>query len=231
MTDKDALTPRVFIFRHGETEWSKSGRHTSFTDIDLTSAGITQVTSTAALLVGDGKLIDPRCLVHVFASPRKRARTTLEQLLPLSSSISAEEFTYTDDITEWNYGNYEGLKKHEVQGLRRSKGLDKSRDWDVWTDGCEGGESVQQVTDRLDKFISRIKDIQKPYMHGTRPADIVIVAHGLILRCLAKRWLGYGIPDHFPMMFEPGAVAILSYKNNNINEPAIHVGIALPPGK
>lgn len=128
------------MLESGETVWSKSGRFTSFTEVDLTPAGIEQVSSTAAKLVGHGKLIDPRHLVHVFASPRIRARTTLNLLLPPSSNVSEERITYTEDITEWNYGRYEGLKKEEIRCLRRDQGWSEEREWDVWTDGCEDGE-------------------------------------------------------------------------------------------
>ncbi|KAK1809211.1 hypothetical protein LTR12_016426 [Friedmanniomyces endolithicus] len=140
MSDQNALTPRVLIVRHGETEWSKSGRSTSFTEVDLTAAGAAQVSSAAAVLVGSGKLIDPCKVAHVFVSPRKRAETTLDLLLPPSSDISKEKITFTEDITEWNYGDYEGKTSEEIRRLREDKGWDKEQEWTVWSDGCEGGE-------------------------------------------------------------------------------------------
>ena len=115
----------------GETEWSKSGRFTSRTELDLTAAGVAQISSTARLLVGNGKLIDTNRLVHVFASPRIRARTTLKLLLSPSSNICEEKITFTEEIAEWDYGDYEGLKKEEIRRLRKDKGLDKEREWDV----------------------------------------------------------------------------------------------------
>lgn len=122
----------------GETEWSKNGRFTSFTDIDLTPDGITQVSSAAKLLVGKGELIDPGRLSHIFVSPRKRAQTTLELVLPASAKPRAKEVCTTEDIAEWNYGEYEGMLKEEIQNLRKEKGLDVECEWDVWTGGCEG---------------------------------------------------------------------------------------------
>ncbi|TKA67157.1 hypothetical protein B0A55_09979 [Friedmanniomyces simplex] len=171
MSDQNALTPRVLIVRHGETEWSKSGRSTSFTEVDLTAAGAAQVSSAAAVLVGSGKLIDPCHVAHVFVSPRKRAETTLDLLLPPSSDISKEKITFTEDITEWNYGDYEGKTNEEIRRLREDKGWDKEQEWTVWSDGLE------EVTDRLDKLIVHIKSIQEPLMDGTEPADIVLVSH------------------------------------------------------
>jgi broad specificity phosphatase PhoE len=98
--------------------------------------GVAQVSSTAATLVGAGKLLDPSRLAHVFVSPRKRARRTFELLL----SGAVENVTITDDIAEWDYGDYEGLKAEEIRGLRKEKSLDPGREWDIWSDGCEGGE-------------------------------------------------------------------------------------------
>ena len=133
------LTTRVLHI--GETEWTKSGRSTSFTEIELTEDGVAQVSSAAARLVGGGKILDPRRLVHVFVSPRVRTKTTFELLLP-PSSVVVEKVTFTEDITEWNYGDYEGLKNQEIRLLRKKRGLDPEREWDIWSDGCEGGEFV-----------------------------------------------------------------------------------------
>ncbi|KAH7397414.1 putative phosphoglycerate mutase [Pyrenochaeta sp. MPI-SDFR-AT-0127] len=228
MSDQDALTPRVFLVRHGETEWAKSGRFTGSTEMELTQPGIAQVRSTASKLVGTGKLLDPYRLAHVFVSPRVRAVKTFELLLPNPAIVVPENVTYTDDITEWDYGNYEGLKDQEIRALRKSKGLDQEKEWDIWSDGCEGGESCQQVTERLHRVISKIKEIHTPFMRGEKPVDVLLVAHGLILRCFIKLWIGLPIHNPLPMILSPGAIAILSYKNNDINQPALHTGLALP---
>ncbi|KAI9848062.1 MAG: hypothetical protein M1837_001164 [Sclerophora amabilis] len=140
MSDQDALTPRVILFRHGETKWSKSGRFTGTTDIELTRAGAAQVSLAAARLVGAGKLVDPLRLVHVFVSPRVRAVRTFELLLPPSSGVVAGKVTYTEDIVEWNYGDYEGLKDQEIRLLRKKRGLDLERKWNIWSDGYQGSK-------------------------------------------------------------------------------------------
>ena len=99
----------------------------------------------AAMIVGAGKPLDPSSLAHVFVSPRERARKTFELLLPQSSFGAAEwkeRVTYTEHIAEWDYGDYEGLKSAEIIKLRQGKGLDREREWNIWRDGCEGGEYV-----------------------------------------------------------------------------------------
>lgn len=99
----------------------------------------------APTFVGECKLIDPSQLAHIFVSPRKRARRTFELLLPLSFRRTAEAgktVTYTEDIAEWDYGEYEGLHREEIIQLRTERGLDYEREWNIWRDGCEGGEYV-----------------------------------------------------------------------------------------
>ncbi|KIW88525.1 uncharacterized protein Z519_11094 [Cladophialophora bantiana CBS 173.52] len=212
-----------------ETEWTKNGRYTGRTDIALTAEGESQVDGTAKLLVGTGKLIDPDRIAHVWVSPRKRAQQTFHLLFSNSGSgVSHDKVTLTEDIAEWDYGDYEGLVVDEIVRRRKAKGLDQERKYNIWRDGCEGGESPQQVAERLDRLIAQIKDVQAPHMNGGKPADVVLVAHGLILRCFVKRWLKYPIDDPLPMMFSPGAIAMLSYKNHDIDSPAFFIGMALP---
>jgi probable phosphoglycerate mutase len=132
----------IRVLQIGETEWTKSGQFTGTTEIELTQAGAEQVSSAATTLVGAGKLLDPYRLVHVFVSPRVRARNTFKLLLDPSSGLVAEKVTYTEDIAEWDYGDYEGLTDEQTRILRKEKGLDLERRWNIWSDGCEGGEYV-----------------------------------------------------------------------------------------
>jgi broad specificity phosphatase PhoE len=161
MSGQDALTPRVFLFRHGkllrltskinrlltirvlqigETYWAKLGRSTGITEVELNQAGAAQVSSVAATVVGVGKLLDPDRLIHVFVSPRLRTRETFELLLAASSGVVAGEVTYTEDIAEWNYGEYEGLTTQQIRESRKKSGLEGK--WDIFLDGCEGGEYI-----------------------------------------------------------------------------------------
>lgn len=155
-----------------------------------------QVTGTARQLVGPGKLIDPVRIAKVWVSPRKRTQQTF-QLLFSAAGPDAEKVTFTEDIAEWDYGIYEGLRSSEIKSLRMEKGLDESRDWNIWRDGCEDGESVpsgpqviwimeywlivstyrsaEMVTERLDRLIQQIRIIQQPHMDGLTPADVVLV--------------------------------------------------------
>lgn len=142
--------------------------------------------------------------------------------------VQSGRVTTTEELAEWDYGDYEGLLTGEIRARRKNQGLDKEKAWDIWRDGCQGGESAQQVTDRLDNLIQKIYKLQEPYMHGEKPADVVLVAHGHLLRAFAKRWLKYSMEAPLSMMMEPGGIGILSYQHRNINEPAFLLGMAFP---
>ncbi|KAF2810494.1 phosphoglycerate mutase family protein [Mytilinidion resinicola] len=229
MTDKDAGTPRVFLYRHGETEWSKNGRYTGTTELELTAHGEAQVLASGAIIVGPGKLVDPTKLAHVFVSPRRRAQKTFELAFGEHGKQLEQEgkVSETDRLAEWGYGLYEGLKTHEIREGRESRGLDGTG-WDIWRDGCEGGESAQQVTERLDDLIKEIHSFQAANMHGEKACDVVLVAHGHLLRAFTKRWLKYPMEFPLSMMLEPGAVGVLSYQHHNIEEPAFLIGFGFP---
>ncbi|KAI4264200.1 MAG: hypothetical protein L6R42_000666 [Xanthoria sp. 1 TBL-2021] len=231
MKDKDSGTPRVFLVRHGQTEWSQNGRYTGNTELGLTAEGRQQVLGSAQVVVGTGNLIDPAKLAHVFISPRQRAQQTSHLLFGETlSQASADkvQVTTTSELAEWDYGAYEGLTTQEIHALRREHGLDSQRQWDIWEDGCEDGESADAVTARLDTLISKIRDLQGPNMHGERPCDVVLISHGHLLRGFIKRWLRF--PLHMPLslMLEPGGIGVLSYQHHNIQEPALMVGMAFP---
>ncbi|KAI9715497.1 MAG: hypothetical protein M1812_005973 [Candelaria pacifica] len=228
MSLKDATTPRVYLCRHGETEWSRSGRYTGTTDLPLLPSGAAQVRGTANIVIGARKLINPWKLVKVFVSPRQRAGETAELLFQGQEAERHLDSEVTEALAEWDYGEYEGLLTNEIREKRRGEGRDVEREWDIWRDGCVGGESPQQVTSRLDTLISEIRALQAPDMRTSTPADIVLVAHGHILRAFAKRWLGYPLKFPLSMMIEPGGIGILSYQHQNIEEPAFLLGMGFP---
>lgn len=147
----------------GETDWARSGRYTGLTDIPLNPRGIAQVTSTGAIAVGPHRLIDPAKIGRIYSSPRIRAKQTFE--LAFGSTIEStggdravdgskvveegmvagelkrERKVVTEErLREWTYGDYEGLFTKEIRSLRKSRGLDGEREWDIWKDGCQGGE-------------------------------------------------------------------------------------------
>jgi len=232
-------TPRCFIVRHGETEWSLSGKHTGTSDIPLTSNGEKRVRATGRALVGDDRLIVPRQLVHIFVSPRSRAQKTVE-LLDLgchdpypwqvshaqsSSDRSHATVQVTQDIREWDYGEYEGITSAEIRKQRAETGQGA---WDIWKDGCPGGESPEEIIERMDRLIKVIKDkyhrpvIGKP-KGETVNGDVLVVGHGHILRAFAIRWIGKPLSETAFLM-EAGGVGTLSYEHHNIDEPAILLG-------
>ncbi|CRJ81454.1 hypothetical protein BN1708_001901, partial [Verticillium longisporum] len=251
-TQYPAMAPRVFIIRHGETEWSLNGRHTGTTDIPLTANGEKRIEATGRALVGRDRLIVPRQLAHIYVSPRKRAQRTFELLnlglrnpLPwqahgepaadgadgdgagTSRSCDAQ-VQVTNDIREWDYGDYEGITSPEIRRLRKEQGL--SEGWDIWRDGCPGGESPEQVTERLDRLIQDIRDrwqapvLEKGADAASSTGDVLVVAHGHILRAFALRWAGKALHEGPAFVLEAGGMGTLSYEHHNIDEPAILLG-------
>ncbi|PGG97640.1 hypothetical protein AJ80_09667 [Polytolypa hystricis UAMH7299] len=236
--------PRCFIIRHGETEWSLNGRHTGLTDLPLTANGEKRVKATGKALVGDDRLIVPKHLSRIYVSPRRRARRTLELLhigcrerLPwleerLEDAIRTDAHVHvTEAIREWDYGDYEGLTSKQIRELRAENGEEEEEEdggWDIWRHGCPGGESPEQVIQRLDALIAEIREnhhskyIGKP-AHEVVKGDVLIVGHGHILRAFAMRWIGRPLTDT-AFILEAGGVGTLSYEHNNIDEPAILLG-------
>ncbi|KAJ5231612.1 uncharacterized protein N7469_006200 [Penicillium citrinum] len=231
MPGQDAGTPRVFIMRHGQTVWSQSGQYTGETELDLTKDGEQQVLASGKMIIGSGKLIDPVNLAHVYISPRNRAKQTFDIAFPEADKkaiADSNRVSITGRLAEWKYGQYEGLLTREIRALRKEHGLDTERPWDIWRDGCEGGESPQEVTGRIDDLIREIRAFQKDGMHGEKPSDVVLVAHGHLLRAFTKRWLGYPLEFPLALMLDPGAVGVLSYQHHNIEEPAMMIGYGFP---
>jgi len=157
----------VLLIRHGETEWSRAGRHTGRTDVPLTAAG-----AAAARVIAPA--VASRQVVAAFTSPARRASRTAE-LIGLSSALA------DPDLQEWDYGGYEGRTTEEIRQDRPG--------WYLWQDGvvpgdeAHPGETVQDVGARADAVLRRIG----PLLSG---GDVALVAHGHFLRVLAARWLG-----------------------------------------
>jgi len=163
---------QLILVRHGETEWSRSGRHTGRTDIPLTPRG----EAAAAALAPD---LARRDIVAVFASPADRAVRTAE-LAGLTRPDAPWQLQIDPDLQEWDYGGYEGRTTADIQSGRPG--------WYLWRDGVIGGdaehpgETVQQVGRRVDAVLARVR----PLLPG---GDVVLVAHGHSLRILTARWL------------------------------------------
>ncbi|ERS98337.1 phosphoglycerate mutase [Sporothrix schenckii 1099-18] len=258
--------PRLFIIRHGETEWSLNGRHTGTSDIPLTANGEKRIRATGHAMVGRDRLIVPKTLAHIYVSPRKRAQRTFELLnlglnepLPWQQHGDVDEadssracnarVEVTEAVREWDYGEYEGITSKEIRAQRAAQGIEGR--WDIWKDGCPGGESPDDITARLDRLIAEIrekyhvpaldakkskdpkdpKDPTSDKREASAPkGDVLIVAHGHILRALALRWAGAALQDGPTFLLEAGGVGTLSYEHNSIDEPAILLGGAFTVG-
>ncbi|KAF9884788.1 hypothetical protein FE257_001278 [Aspergillus nanangensis] len=227
-----------FIVRHGETEWSLNGRHTGTTDLPLTANGEKRMKATGKALVGNDRLIVPNKIAHVYVSPRHRAQRTFELLelgcrerLPWNEQRKPEceepirteaHVEVTDAVREWDYGDYEGLTSKQIAELREKNG---QGDWEIWRDGCPGGESPEDVICRLDALIAEIRaKYHGPCLDDKEPkGDILVVAHGHILRAFAMRWTKKPLYET-TLILEAGGVGTLSYEHHNIHEPAVILG-------
>jgi len=151
----------LWVVRHGETEWSASGRHTSRTDLPLTDAGRRQAEAVRQLL-GD---LSPAL---VLSSPRRRALETAEL-----AGLAVDDTT--EDLAEWFYGAYEGKTSAEIR--------EEKPDWTIWRDGCRDGEAIEDVSARVDRVLARA-------VRTLPDGPVVLVGHGHCSRVLGARWIG-----------------------------------------
>jgi broad specificity phosphatase PhoE len=172
----------IVVVRHGETEWSAAGKHTSTTDLSLTAEGRRRAATLAGALAG-------RSFSLVLCSPMRRARETCE-LAGLAGSA-----VISDDLREWDYGEYEGLTTPEIRASRP--------DWVLWRDGCPGGETPAQVGERADRALARLRDAG---------GDAAAFAHGHILRVLAARWLGMDVAAGARLALSAGSLSVLGFE-------------------
>jgi probable phosphoglycerate mutase len=170
----------IVIARHGETDWSRDKRHTGRTDIPLNDAGREQARALAARLA-------ERTFAAVLASPLSRALETA-RLAGLDPQLDA-------DLVEWHYGDYEGITTAEIREQRPG--------WDLWRDGCPGGEDAAAVGARVDRVIERARAAQ---------GDVALVAHGHVLRVLAARWIGLGPESGARLALQTGTLSVLGHE-------------------
>jgi len=174
-------TQLVYLVRHGETEWSLSGQHTGTTDIPLTENG----RKVARLLE---PVLAKESFALVLTSPLERARKTCE-LDGLSDRAEIDR-----DMMEWNYGAYEGLTPKQIQA--------QAPGWMLFSDGCPGGESPEQISARVDRLIARVRAVE---------GHVALFAHGHIFRVFAARWLGFPATAGCHFLLETATLNILSY--------------------
>jgi broad specificity phosphatase PhoE len=185
ITPMNAPDPRLIVMRHGETEWSKSGQHTGFSDIPLTEVGEAQAKAAGPELAAL-ELRNPL----VLSSPRQRAIRTAE-LAGLSIDRTR------DDLVEWDYGEYEGLTTPEIR--------ETVPDWTVWTHPCPGGETAAQVQARADGVLSTV-------VPQLADRDVLLFGHGHFSRVLIARWIGLTAADGVRFGMAAAAYSILSYE-------------------
>jgi probable phosphoglycerate mutase len=180
------------LARHGETAWSLTGQHTGLTDLPLTARGESNARRLGQRLAG-------LAFAKVFTSPLQRAASTCE----LAGFGAAAE---TDrDLVEWNYGQYEGLQTVEIHAQRP--------DWQLFRDGCPGGESPAQIGARADRVLSRLRAVE---------GDALIFSSGHFLRVLTARWLGLEPGAARFFMLNTASLSAIGYENN-LSQPVIRL--------
>jgi broad specificity phosphatase PhoE len=182
------MQAKIWLVRHGETTWSKTGQHTGRTDIPLTEEGRVIAARLASALAG-------RSFAHVLSSPLRRARETCE-LAGLGASMQLR-----DGLMEWDYGEFEGKTTPEI--------LAKTPTWSLWRDGAPGGESPEAIGKRVDGVVDELARLafQEP-----RGGDVAVFAHGHVLRVLAARWLGLPVDGGRLLALATATISKLGYE-------------------
>ena len=171
----------MWLVRHGPTEWSENGRHTSATDLPLLPEGEEKARGLAGALAA----LEP---AQVLSSPRVRARRTAE----LTGFGDAE---VDEDLTEWGYGDYEGITTPQIRESRPG--------WTIWKDGCPGGETAEELAARLDRVVARARAVE---------GRTLVFGHGHALRVLAARWLGLDVADGRLFKLDTATISTLGYE-------------------
>jgi len=176
-----AKAQKIYLLRHGETEWSRAGRHTGTTDLPLTENGRAAARALRPALAAESFDL-------VLTSPLRRARETCE-LAGLGPRAEIDA-----DLAEWNYGEYEGRTSAEIQAQRPG--------WVIFRDGCPGGESPDQVGARADRVIARVRAVQ---------GNVALFAHGHILRVFVSRWIGLAPRAGENFLLDTSTLSVLGY--------------------
>ena len=186
------VLPIVYLARHGETAWSRTGQHTGRTDLPLTERGERDARALGERLRG-------LAFAKVFTSPLQRATRTCE-LAGFGTSAEVDH-----ELTEWDYGQYEGRTTKEIQAQRA--------DWQLFRDGCPGGEFPDQVGARADRVVSRVRAVD---------ADLLIFSSGHFLRVLVARWLGLEVAAGRYFFLETASLSALGYQHT-LSEPVVRL--------
>ncbi|MER8365583.1 histidine phosphatase family protein [Mesorhizobium sp. M0991] len=176
--------PEIYLVRHGETEWSASGKHTGRTDIPLTPAGEDAARRVAERLKG-------LSFSAVWSSPSQRAFNTCALAGFGASGVKK------DDLAEWDYGAYEGLTTKQILAERPG--------WRLFRDGCPRGEPAVDVGSRADRIVSQLREAG---------SNVLIFSSSHFLRVLAARWLGLPPQDGALFVLDTASVSVLGYEHD-----------------
>jgi probable phosphoglycerate mutase len=190
--------PKLYFIRHGETAWSLSGQHTGRTDLPLTETGEVQAIALRPWL----QSVE---FTHVLTSPLHRARRTCV-LSGLGAAAVVEP-----DLAEWNYGEYEGKLTSEIRRQRPG--------WNAFRDGCPGGETPNQVSDRADRLIRRLCSLK---------GNIALFSHGEFAGALATRWIGLPVAEGPHFCLDTGSLSILAHNPGHPDVRAFALWNAIP---
>jgi broad specificity phosphatase PhoE len=185
------MASNIYLIRHGETDWALLGRHTSRTDLPLTAHGEQEARALAPGLSGVEFSL-------LLSSPARRARRTCELAVP------ARPASIDPDLAEWDYGDYEGLRSAEI--------LQKRPGWNLFRDGCPGGETPAQVSARADRLLARLR---------TQEGTIAAFTHGHFGRVLAARWIALPVLEAQRFLLSTASLSVLGFERPGAATPVI----------
>jgi broad specificity phosphatase PhoE len=180
------VSGELVVVRHADTDWTASGQHTSHTDLPLSAAGRAKALTLREPLAR-------WTFAAVWSSPLARATET--------AALAGFQPALSDQLVEWNYGDYEGVTSAQIREQRP--------DWDLWRDGCPGGEDAADVARRADAVLAALP----------REGDVLVFSHGHMLRVLTARWLGLAAVEGAAFPLAPGGIGVLDHDQGH---PALH---------
>lgn len=183
--------PQIYLVRHGDTAWSATGQHTGLTDIPLTPSGEEHARELSGWLAG-------HAFWQVRTSPLKRAQRTCE-LAGFGKAAAID-----NDLVEWNYGDYEGLTTRQIQ--------ERVPQWNLFRNGCPGGESLAAVGQRADRVVASLRQAE---------GNVLLFSSGHFLRVLTARWLGLEPAQGRLFLLSTATLSILGYEHNQLDEPVL----------
>jgi probable phosphoglycerate mutase len=185
------VLPRLFLVRHGNTAWSETGQHTGRTDLPLNEVGERRARRV-------GEYLKTESFARVFTSPLQRASKTC------ALAGFAQVAVVDADLVEWDYGAYEGKLTKEILAERPG--------WNLFRDGCPGGELLQAVAMRADRFLAKVRGCE---------GNVLAFSSGHIIRVITARWLGLPPEAGRHFVCAPGSIGVLGFEHHCLDEPMV----------